>query len=230
MKWTAILAGDNFDLQTFAEVFAAGDPRVEPDDGRFVLHSAAFDDCTDVTEVQAEAEPLVTRMNGAVRASDPSFRGVALSGQYDNDNGLHAIFLADTLSMRGGAQGVVIGGDAGPPPVPRARVWASLADSDPAVADALRLLGSLDQLDFVALYKLFEIVRDDAGGGKGIEEKGWATRDEISAFTAAANRPDVSGDEARHARMGGTPPKRAFTIDESRSFVLTLVQRWLESK
>lgn len=232
MEWTAVLRGDNFDLQTLAEMFRDGDPLVTvEDDATFVLHSTAFDGMESAQEVQPAAAALLTQLNGAARASDASHRPVELAGHFRRGEAVHAVVLADTITVRSRVGAVVVraDGDPQPPPPPRARTWAALASTDPAVSDALRLLGSVE-LDYVALYKLFEIVRDDSGRSTGIVGKGWAAREDISAFTGAANRPDVSGDDARHARMPGDPPKRSFTIDESRSFVLTLVQRWLSDK
>jgi hypothetical protein len=42
-------------------------------------------------------------------------------------------------------------------------------------------------------------------------QRGWVTRDQISAFTASANRREVSGELARYARLKGDPPKRTMT-------------------
>lgn len=232
MEWKAVLRGNDLDLQTLADIFREGDPGVTvEDDGTFVLQSTAFDGMEGAQEVQPAAAALLVLLNGAAKASDPSHRPVDLTGHFRSGETVHAVVLADTITVRSRLGAVVVraDGDPHPPPPPRARAWAALASTDPPVSDALRLLGSVE-LDYVALYKLFEIVRDDSGGSTGIVGRKWAAREDISAFTGAANRPDVSGDDARHARMPGAPPKRSFTIDESRSFVLTLVQRWLADK
>jgi hypothetical protein len=43
-----------------------------------------------------------------------------------------------------------------------------------------------------------------------------------------ANRSEVSGDLARHARLKGDPPRRTMTLGEARQLVGALVTRWLD--
>jgi hypothetical protein len=67
--------------------------------------------------------------------------------------------------------------------------------------------------DWVALYKMFEIIRDAVGGGQvGLVATGWTDQADLSAFTGSANRPDVYGDRARHARMSGGPPRQTMDL------------------
>lgn len=103
-----------------------------------------------------------------------------------------------------------------------------LARRNKNVADVFRLLGAAYQLDWVDLYKLLEIVKSDVEGEDRIVQEGWATRRELGALRASANRADVSGDEARHARDVGDPPARTMQQAEARSFVLRLVNNWIE--
>lgn len=49
---------------------------------------------------------------------------------------------------------------------------------------------------------------------------------ELSAFTGSAKRPDVSGGDARHARMSGTPPNRTMILDEGRNLIRLLIANW----
>ena len=236
MKWKALLRGHEFDLLSLAEIFHDGDPKVSKDsEGRYGIESSTFDSLDEATEVSAEARRLLTTMNGAAKALDASYRFVELAGQFQDEHGLHAVLQVDNISMRSRASNVVLsidGVEMEPPPSP-ARAWHDLAKGNKDVEGALRLLGTVE-LDWVALYKLVELVEHDvAGGTKGgakmIREKGWATKPEQSAFGAAADRPDVSGDAARHARIGGPPPKRAaMTLVEARQFVHRLVRSWLD--
>ena len=54
------------------------------------------------------------------------------------------------------------------------------------------------------------------------------TRDQISTFRASANRSEVSGDLARHARLKGDPPTQTMTLAEARQLIGALVTRWLD--
>ena len=105
--------------------------------------------------------------------------------------------------------------------------YVSLAAAVPDVADALGVLGQADPLSWVALYKLFEIIRDNVKPHT-LDGLGWTTKNELSAFTASANRPDLSGIDARHARMAGiNPPKVSMTLSEGRRFMIRVVNSWL---
>jgi hypothetical protein len=98
-------------------------------------------------------------------------------------------------------------------PAPPALSYLALVASHPHVAEVLDLMGAgMEAPSWVELYKVYEILRDDVRLDK-IETHGWATGTEISAFTASANRSDVSGIGARHARQPGGPPKRTMTIN-----------------
>jgi len=230
MNWSARLSGHDFDLETLAEAFGVGEPKVSRDaDGNYILESAEFDDCATAVEVKERAEGLLLRMNGAARAMDLTFRPVSLDGYFKNAIGLHAIVVGGTVTARGKAYAAVVTGvTTAPLPAPAASAWTTLAKASTNVDDALRLL-SAAELDWVTLYKLFEIVKHDVGGANAIAHAGWATNAQLSAFTASANRPDVSGDGARHARLPGGPPKKVLALADARQLVQHLVKSWLDA-
>jgi hypothetical protein len=47
-------------------------------------------------------------------------------------------------------------------------------------------------------------------------------------FKASANREEVSGELARHARYKGDAPVNTMTLPEARQFISGLVTRWLD--
>ncbi|MGW6791880.1 hypothetical protein [Streptomyces chartreusis] len=98
------------------------------------------------------------------------------------------------------------------------------------MAEALEILGMPSvSLTWIDLYKVYEIVRDSAGSEQALKAKTWVPDGELSAFKASANRPDVSGSGARHARMGGGPPKLTMTLAEGEDFIRRLVVAWWNS-
>ncbi len=53
---------------------------------------------------------------------------------------------------------------------------------------------------------------------------------DIDRLTASANHPGISGDEARHARMQGTPGANlTMAMSEADALVRRLVANWIES-
>ena len=82
-----------------------------------------------------------------------------------------------------------------------------LAESNPDVAELLEIMGQNTQpLNWIDLRKVYEIIEHPIGE-RTLVRRGWATRRQIKAFGSSANRPDVSGKDARHARVSGNPPK-----------------------
>jgi hypothetical protein len=94
----------------------------------------------------------------------------------------------------------------------------------------LVLIGSADTLGWDTLWKAMEIVRTAVGGTAALIATGWVTTTEFDEFGYAANEPQASGDDARHARRPPkTPPARIMTIEEGRQFIRDLARHWLDS-
>jgi hypothetical protein len=129
--------------------------------------------------------------------------------------------------MSRGASGVVLGQDGKPfsPPPPVGPRLFALADTSSVVADALALLGTPASLGWFELCKLYEIVTHEVD----VVAAGWTSQADMKAFTASANRHDVSGAEARHARNSGAMPRRTMTISEATDYMKAVTRSWMES-
>lgn len=119
--------------------------------------------------------------------------------------------------------------------VPPHSGWAVLAQRDPNVRLALRYFGPEPTAG--SLWKVYEVIRDDVGGGdksRGkalIESRGWATPAELDGFRSV-HYPSVLRDEARH---GIEPTRQAapvapMSLAEARRFITRLLKDWLGSK
>ncbi|MEU2661201.1 hypothetical protein [Micromonospora sp. NPDC007220] len=177
------------------------------------------------------AQIALALVNGAGRAHDSSFKPVRLTGRYTDGDKTHHVVSVEGIETRSrvGIATVTIPGQAvTPPPPPPGPTLVALAIQHPDVSDALMLLGKPEPLNWVELYKVFEVIRDSVKPTP-LDRSGLATKDEISAFTCSANRPDVSGPDARHARMRGGPPQRQMALREGRDFISRLAKAWMES-
>jgi hypothetical protein len=186
------------------------------------------------------ASSLLRKANGVARVRSPGFRPVRLTRRFSDDTGAaHTVALAETAEARAEAFNVVAmtNGDQQPEaPAPGGPKEMQLAQAHSDVAEVLHILGKdSPSLEFFDLYKVLEIVRDHGskpGSGKvaALIERGWVSQDEIAAFFAAADRSDVSGDQARHARpRGRRTPSRKMTLAEAQEVITRLVVRWLDS-
>jgi hypothetical protein len=234
VTWKAWIEGDVLDLETLADLFSAGDPLVVHDaSGDYYLQSAALQDPRSQAGLDA-AQALVKRIIGAARAIDQSFRPIRLTNRYVGPDGTgHVVVSAGVAEARAKVRAVATvtrNGVPVPQPPPKGPRYVKLAAQDPDVADALRVLGQPTPLDWYDIYKVLEIVENAVGGARQIENSGWATKADIDRLTASANHPGISGDEARHARMKGTPgANRYLTIHEADGLVRRLVANWIES-
>jgi len=231
MTWKVVLGGHEFDLGRL-ERELSGPHRVNLDDeGEFVLSSTEFDGLSDATDVKSRADAIVRRINGSYRLSGQSYDPVQATGSLKDGGRRHAVVIADTVTVRVsvGDVHVLADGTVKAPPQSAASRRVGRAASDPAVSEALEVIGDAD-VDWPRLYKVYEIVKDDVGGQSDVDSLPGVSSAERSAFSASANRPDVSGDGARHARMGGDRPKQTMTLAEGRDFIGRLVDAWISTK
>ena len=244
MTTKAWLEGHQFDLEDLAQLFATGDVRVvrDADADAYYLSATEIDNPPEGMTYYGVARRLLSHINGISRISKPDFRPVQLTDVYDTPTAQRVVTAPVTgeIRLRMHAAVAVFGGDGQPKPDVGADGQSkpaqpspcpdrlALAATNPIVAEALDLMGSVEPLGFPELYKVHEIIRD-AIKPKKITELGWADAADDSAFRASANRADVSGSDARHARNSGPTPTRTMTLAEARSFVSGLVAKWLES-
>lgn len=165
------------------------------------------------------------------RMRDPSYRPVRLTGKYTQSDGRDVHLAAANLEVRVAmsADAVAIGADGKPQTKPSP--WPArfeVAKHNKEFADVLELLSRDAPLGWVELYKIYEVVRE-ASRPRRITDLGWWTKAEESAFTGSANRPDVSGLEARHARVSGETPRSSVSLVEGRAQISRLVMSWIDS-
>lgn len=206
-------------------VFPSGDPRIEQVDQAWWLVTGRITTSI-VPDAYDEANAMVARMLGFVRAVDPRQGVVRLAGPYIDPTGQRGTIVSvGTAGSDARVFAPTIIGGAGPPRPPPGPPIVVLAESDDAVRDILDLIGP-HPLDFFTLFKVYEIVRDEVSRG-GIITQGWATDEELRTFTESSNRHEISGRAARHARLSGQPSGRAMSLGQAQTLVLRIANRFL---
>jgi hypothetical protein len=232
MEWKVWLEGHEFELKTLAELFYSGSVRVVADGDSHYITADQFTEHNTALTVWAQAECLLDRANGVARMYAPSCHLVRLSGAVTQPDGKKNVFLeAHSAEIRAEALAAktTTGGVAETPVAP-GPAYVEMAEQDPDAADVLKLLALPEHLDWVTLYKIYEIIRSNVGGNQSLAQRDLGTASNLDAFSVSANRPDVSGDGARHARVpGDRPPKRTMTLKEARDFVSQLAHAWMHS-
>lgn len=202
----------------------------EDRDGAFFA-SEALEHIAEAGERHRAAERALVRAVGLGRLLDSNLHSVALTGRHVDSVGVHQVVAVDTAVVRtlAGPPTVLIDGVPVVKPAPTAPGLLALAETTPEVAEVLDLAGRSD-LSWVDIYKVYEIIRHDAAGARSPDAKGWASVREQRAFTASANRQEVSGSAARHARAAvEKSPRLTMTLREAQAFIRELATSWLRS-
>jgi hypothetical protein len=226
----ARLDGHEFDLQDLAEWLPSGNILVAKDDVGYYLSAAVIDNPPEGKAFYEAAQDLLPIVNGIGCVKSAKFRPVKLDGRYQDGDKRHTVIGVATIEERERvhAVGIVTGPDGKekPQPPPPGIAYAGLT-ARPEVAEALTILAAPGG-GWIELYKVYEIIRD-AVKPVALDKSGLATKDELNAFTGSANRPDVGGLGARHARIDGDPPKRTMTELQAREFIGRLLRAWMDA-
>lgn len=228
MRWKLGLTGDNFDLLFLAERFAP-DPLVARDGEEWFLSATEIDNAQTSGEAHTAGAAVLARLNGIARLSDRRHKSVSLSGRVvdSEDGSASAVVLAGTVGLRARVSAVVVttGNEDEKPRIPTEAKLAEIAHADREVARVVVLLDR-DAPDQDRLWRVFERVRDAVGGEDQMINTGLASKTEMRAFRAWANRPDVSGELARHEVSPGQAPRRTLSDGEAWEFIKRVVMAW----
>jgi hypothetical protein len=240
VEWKAYVDGERFDLDIAKELYpedGKGFVRFGEDATGVYFRSEELEAAPDPSAPEVVSASLLVRINACGRLVDPSFRPLRLTKRFLDVEGNQTIVLGTAvLEGRGRftATGVVASSEGAPatPSPPLAPQLVNLADRDTIAAEVMRIMGTHSALGWAELYKVFEIVEHELGGRNALVATGWTTRRMANNFTMSANRRDVSGDGARHARNAGGKPSadRSMTLTDGTDYIRDLTRSWLVSR
>ena len=87
------------------------------------------------------------------------------------------------------------------------------------MAKALRLCSR--ELDWVNLYRIYEVISEDIGG---------LTSKEFDIFAGSANNSKVAGDYSRHGKMKEKTPKKTMKLADAQHLIKSKVREWVYGK
>ena len=218
-EWQVRLQGNKFELELLGEVFTSPDLRVVHDAGEYFLTTDEFDLLNDATGILDRAMQKVRLANGAAKLQHRDFQAVEvhivtrLEDHGGRSQWVHprAIVLElDTLGVT-------------------AAVAAKAASVHAAVGSALRFLGTGPD-NWVSLYNVYDVIREDVGGDAALKARGWSSRNEVRRFTQTANSLDAAGEGARHGKRAIRSPKHPMSLEEARTLIRLLLKRWIDAK
>lgn len=234
----AELSAPEFILRRLCEEFPSGDPRITRDGAIVYLSATELAPFFPQGALLDHAEDVLQVLLGYLRLESPSFLGAELTGNFQRGDGLgpgdrvNIVQLGTAIEYNYALPvSAVVGGVVVSPPPPPGPSYVALAVANPDVREVLTILGRTDQsIGWVDLYKIYEIVRDALGGSQpALIATGWTNEHNLKAFTGSANRPDVSGNGARHARQPGGPPKRTMDLATAQGYIREMARSWMDS-
>ena len=241
--WQIQLEGDVRDLEFLAKILTTGTRRVLRDESGpgYLYESDSFNLCSTSEEVEHLAEGELAVLSGILRLERKARDGLKYGAVYrPNQNGGRDIFLriCESIQVRvemnvaaaviTNAAGNIINHPA--PPPPRTVTLLQLSATDAAIAKVLRLLSAADAISWVGLYRIHEVIEEDAGGQHKLEKQNWVSAENLRRFRHSANSVQVGGDQSRHGKEPQVPPKNPMTLEEAEAYVKYILQAWLTRK
>lgn len=236
MTWTVRLRGDREILRLLVVHYVGEELCLTEGSDGVYLGAACFGGLAAKEEVARAAKPLIEVLNGLMWLA----MGYHCDLSYDlivreDDLGQKMVYMSfsDTVTC---TDFLVISTRDGEPDSEEV-LWTPISTlnstlpkvlNDPRASAALRFLKG-GKTGWVELYKVFELIREDLAPLK-LEDSGWITKRQLSAFTASANHPKVSGEDARHAVQSGQVPKNTMDLGTAQNLMSMLLRQWLDSK
>jgi hypothetical protein len=230
-NWSVQITGDKFDLEELPGWFNTPELMMVKESDGIYIHSSHFDSSKDSNEVRSLAEELIEKINGVSKLYRSDFQplkiGAVVREKEDGSKDIH-LSVSDSVIITCKTRVKLSGnGDEHEPSVPKPITWLNVAQKFEEVSHALRIWEK-GPLDWINLYKIFEIVESDVGGK--IYQQEWITKADANRFSQTANSAEALGDEARHAKQHVPAPPIPMTLQEAQHNIKELLIKWIESK
>ena len=236
VTWCVEVTGDHGDLNMLAESMSDSSISITLEEGKFILQSDAFDDHDTAQDVAGKAKDILSTLSGAVRLKLGGHTSMAIGDVYRvRDNGGRDNFIMPEpgqIKLRVFPATLVVTKSDGTQeidrPADQVGRLAKLAANDDQVAKALRLRAD-DDLGWVELYRIYEVVDSDIGRSK-IVANGRASPSDISLFKHTANSVTAAGDHARHGKETTEPRANPMTLTRAKELIDAVLNGWLADK
>jgi len=188
------------------------------EEDRIIINTSALvgeidlEDNNAISQVWVHIIDFIDIINGSAIIEGFSMNSVNLHGvKYIDENG-----EVNFLPNNGNIYAVLPGLRGSPPDISE---FMPLALGNKKVAKVLRLCSR--ELDWVNLYRIYEVVSEDIGG---------LTGDDIKIFKGSANNNNVTGDYSRHGKMNVGTPEKTMRLADAQHLIKSKVREWVYNK
>lgn len=223
--WAVSLLVQPRDIETLRQVIRMDGLEVKEINEEIVLMSAMFSDNLDAEEVYQLASQEVQVINGLARIN-LSFeleQGIAIKTvvQLSDDGRVMRHLAHQDLRCEFTVRNKV---NSEENPLNMPERWLRLAQDNENVAKVLRLVNyGLDNA--VNAFRIYEVIENDITV-EGIRALGF-TNASLKRFRGTVNRPEASGDLARHGCYKGSPMSEPMSTQEVGSFIYGMIYKWI---
>ena len=215
--WLFELNGEDLDLRTIAELFSDSFSIFSADEKWFLSMQLEFPP-DGGADARAAVEPVLARLNASAQVAYGNHENIRLGRMMCmNPTGAPATQIVSAAGMRsqfrpGGGKLVT-------------DCLLTAIQKDDHFARALYLFGVLPQ-DWRGLSVVLDVVEEGNGGERGLKSKQWVAGSSIDNFGATANSFKAIGHQARHGYLSKGVDARRQTLEEARSMIRTILERW----
>lgn len=233
-KWFVQLHGDHELLEWLtSDRNSKDDLFIIEDNGNFFMTSLDLEKLNSIEEVKEKSDGILEMING-IASFLFSTKGKLSSNSISNRNesgGIDCTVFAETCFINISIPPPTIIIENGDGTISKSSPLLSinqlLSDASKNVykSKIFRLLAK-GNLDWVMLYKLYEIIESEIGDNIYL----WVSKNKIKNFKHTCNSVTATGDDSRHGKELTTPPKIPMTLKESQRFINLIIDRYLGSK
>jgi hypothetical protein len=235
-EWLVDLHGKKPDLDQVCALCNLPEANVFRTGGQYYLRSAEFSHLRSAQDVFDRAVDIIDSINGCVFLFDPHFNAIesnSVTEICEDGSKRGYVFLTAVLRSRSRTSTATltlldsVNNETDSRDTSPVENTLRLMRQNAEIARALRFL-RVD--DWISLYKIFEIVKEDVKEEDQICQRRWVTKKDLIRFRRTAQSPAALGDKARHGIQSGTPPEDPMDISEARSMIRQMVKCWIDSK
>lgn len=234
MTWKVRITGDTRDLDELQRSFGNSNINISKEVDEFYLTGESFNNCSDHNHVLEIASNILPVINGASKLALGGNIQIKESGVIKvNSDGTRQFFIAIRESLTARDSVVTIINTEGEiiqeiHPADEVPNWVTIGLQNSSVEKVLRLYGQ--ELDWVGLYRIYEVIECDIKGMDKIIANDWASKRSIKSFKHTANSPSIIGDDARHGKEPNQAPTKPMLFSEARNFIEHLILQWMKNK
>lgn len=236
--WSVELLGERHVLDALRLAFNSSPLIVSFDEshGRYFLVLPSLSNVTDVNEVRLVAETAVASFAGALffdgRTLLEPLRVGAVHSVDENGHKQVYVTCSSGIRLTAAAHVAILDSDGNVIPElhkdRRLSHLQLLIAKNENIAKVSRLAQEPDFGTWVGLYRVFEVIFQDAVGTQGLRD--WVSRRSTIRFCRSANHPLVAGDAARHGHSDEEPPPQPMTLLEAQAWLKGLLHCWIEHR